>query len=164
MSTVKKNEVQLQVGKPAPKFSLPDEKGVIRKLSEFKGKPLVVFFYPKDMTPGCTTESCDFRDSKKRLAAFGAVVLGVSADSVESHKKFIAKHELNFSLLSDPEKTMLMDYGVWQEKSLYGRVFMGIVRTTVVIDSRGNMAAIFSKVKVKGHMEEVLESLQSLSK
>ena len=149
---------KLVEGKAAPSFSLDSSKGTKIKLADFKGKKKVVlYFYPKDNTPGCTKESCDFRDSIKRFQRQDAVVLGVSADSLESHDQFIQKFKLPFPLLSDPEKGMLKKYGVWQQKSLYGRKFMGIVRTTVVIDKKGKIAKIFPKVKVDGHADEVLQ-------
>ena len=149
--------------KKAPDFSLPDETGHVWKLKDFRGKKLVLYFYPKDATPGCTVEACDFRDNMNRLLKSGAAVVGVSADSVESHRKFKEKQELNFPLLSDPEKKMLEAYGVWQEKSLYGRKFMGIVRTTLIIDEKGNIVKEFSKVKVAGHVDEVLAALKTLT-
>ena len=120
---------------------------------------MVLYFYPKDTTPGCTTQACGFRDNLNRFAKSGAAVLGVSADSVESHRKFKDKQGLNFPLLSDPDHKALDAYGVWQEKSLYGRKFMGIVRTTFVIDEDGKIAKVFPKVKVNGHVDEVLASL-----
>lgn len=148
-----------EVGAKAPGFRLPDETGAMRSLSDFSGKTLVVYFYPKDDTPGCTQESCDFRDNLNRLTTAGAAVVGVSADSVESHRKFKTKHGLNFPLLSDPEHAMLSAYGVWQEKSLYGRKFMGIVRSTFVLDGAGRVRAVFSPVKVTGHVDAVLDAI-----
>jgi peroxiredoxin Q/BCP len=149
----------LQVGNLAPDFSLSDETGNVVNLSEFRGKKVVVYFYPKDDTPGCTTEACSFRDNLQVLKNRGAVVFGVSADSVPSHRKFVKKHQLNFPLLSDESKTMIHAYGVWKEKSLYGRKFMGIERTTVVINEDGTIRKIFPKVKVNEHVAEVLHSL-----
>lgn len=149
----------LSAGSSAPDFKLQDDSGRVVSLGDFRGKKVVLYFYPKDSTPGCTTESCDFRDNLGRLAAKGAIVLGLSADSVESHRKFKSKQGLNFPLLSDPERRALEAYGVWQEKSLYGRKFMGIVRTTVIIDEKGKVAKVFPKVKVAGHVDEVLASL-----
>lgn len=146
-------------GEKAPAFKLADENGKTVSLSDFKGKKVVLYFYPKDATPGCTTEACDFRDNLNRLAKAGAVVLGVSADSAESHKKFKEKQGLNFPLLSDPERRAIEAYGVWQEKSLYGRKFMGIVRSTFIIDEKGLVAKVFPKVKVAGHADEVLAAL-----
>ncbi len=150
---------QLKIGQKAPAFALPNQDGKVMRLSDFKGKKVVLYFYPKDDTPGCTKESCAFRDGLDEIHASGAVVLGVSADSVDSHKKFVKKFNLNFPLLSDETKTVLQAYGVWKEKSLYGRKFMGIERTTFIIDEQGKLDDIFQKVKVDGHLEEVLAEL-----
>lgn len=150
----------LRVGKRAPNFSLPDDKGNVVKLSSLKGKKVVLFFYPKDNTPGCTQEACSFRDGLSSIRKKGAVVYGVSGDSIPSHQKFSEKFKLNFPLLSDESKGMLQTYGVWKEKSLYGRKFMGIERTTVLLDEKGVITHIFPKVKVTGHFEKVLEALQ----
>jgi peroxiredoxin Q/BCP len=152
----------LETGKKAPAFSLPAMSGGKVSLKDFAGSPVILYFYPKDNTPGCTTEACDFRDSFSRFTAAGAVVLGVSADSIASHLKFRDKHELPFELLSDESHAMMEKYGVWQEKKLYGRTFLGIVRTTVLIDASGIVRRIWPKVKVKGHVEEVLAELKSL--
>lgn len=151
--------VQLKIGKKAPAFSLPNQDGKVVSLSDYKGKKVVLYFYPKDDTPGCTKESCDFRDGINDIREGGAEVLGVSGDSVESHKKFVKKFNLNFPLLSDENKTMIRAYGVWKEKSLYGRKYMGIERTTFIIDENGKIDNIFAKVKVNGHLEEVLGEL-----
>lgn len=151
--------VQLKAGQKAPAFSLPNQDGNVVSLSQFKGKKVVLYFYPKDDTPGCTKESCAFRDGMDEIRESGAVVLGVSGDSVDSHKKFAKKFTLNFPLLSDERKTVLQAYGVWKEKSLYGRKFMGIERTTFIIDEQGTIDDIFQKVKVDGHLEEVLGEL-----
>jgi thioredoxin-dependent peroxiredoxin len=159
MAIIKKTPEGLQVGDKAPSFSLLDDSGRTVSLSDYKGKKVVLYFYPKDSTPGCTTESCDFRDNLSRIGKAKGVVLGVSADSVASHKKFKEKQALNFPLLSDPEHKALSAYGVWQEKSLYGRKFMGIVRTTFIIDEAGKILKVFPKVKVAGHVDEVLASL-----
>jgi peroxiredoxin Q/BCP len=148
-----------QAGDKAPDFKLQDDTGKTVSLSDFKGKKIVLYFYPKDMTGGCTKQACAFRDGLPKIKKSGAVVLGVSADSVESHRKFKAKEDLNFPLVSDPERKALEAYGVWQEKSLYGRKFMGIVRTTFVIDEKGKIEKVFPKVKVDGHFDEVLASL-----
>ena len=150
---------ELKIGQKAPAFALPNQDGKIMKLSDFKGKKVVLYFYPKDDTPGCTKESCAFRDGLDEIHASGAVVLGISGDSVDSHKKFVKKFNLNFPLLSDEKKTVLQAYGVWKEKSLYGRKFMGIERTTFIIDEQGKLDDIFQKVKVDGHLEEVLAEL-----
>jgi len=129
------------------------------KLSELQGKKVVLFFYPKDDTPGCTKEACSFRDGLPDMRKKRAVVFGVSADSVESHQKFSKKFELNFPLLSDESKTTIQAYGVWKEKSMYGRKYMGIERTTVLIAKDGTISHVFPKVKVDGHFSEVLEAL-----
>jgi peroxiredoxin Q/BCP len=151
----------LKEGGRAPAFKLESDSGEKVALKDFLGQTVVLYFYPKDLTPGCTKESCDFRDSMARLKRAGAIVLGVSKDSVESHRKFIAKHDLNFPLLSDPEGEVCQAYGVWKEKSLYGRKFMGIERTTFVISSAGKIQKIFPKVKVPGHVEQVLSEIQA---
>ena len=161
MPVRKKTVTTPSIGDKAPDFSLPDDAGRVVTSKSFRGKKLVLYFYPKDATSGCTVEACDFRDNMNRVVAAGAAVAGVSADSVESHRKFKEKQGLNFPLLSDPEKKMLEAYGVWQEKSLYGRKFMGIVRTTFLIDEKGVITKVFPKVKVAGHVEEVLAALTS---
>ena len=152
----------LEVGKKAPAFSLPAASGKKVALKDFAGKRVVLYFYPKDNTPGCTTEALGFRDASAKLKKAGAVVLGVSKDSVESHCKFRDKHELNFDLLSDPEGTVIERYGAWGEKNMYGKKSMGILRTTVVIDEQGVVRKIFPKVRVNGHVEQVLETLAAL--
>jgi thioredoxin-dependent peroxiredoxin len=149
----------LSEGKKAPSFSLPSTSGDNVSLKDFSGKTVVLYFYPKDSTPGCTQESCDFRDNMGRLQSAGAVVLGVSADSLTSHQKFREKHALPFDLLSDESHSMLEAYGVWKEKTLYGKKFMGIERTTVIIDGNGVVLRIFPKVKVSGHVDQVLAVL-----
>lgn len=151
--------IGLKVGSRAPAFSLPNEKGQVVKLSELKGKKIVLFFYPKDDTSGCTKEACSFRDGLQAIRKKGAVVLGVSADSVASHHKFSQKYDFNFPLLSDESKAMIQAYRVWKEKSMYGRKYMGIERTTVLIAKDGTITHVFPKVKVDGHYEEVLEAL-----
>ncbi len=146
-------------GKKAPDFSLAADNGETVTLSELKGKKVVLYFYPKDDTPGCTKEACSFRDGFREIQKKGAVILGVSPDTVKSHEKFREKYNLNFSLLSDPEKEVLKAYGVWKEKALYGRKYMGVERTTFVIDEAGKIKKVFPKVKVDGHYEEVLAEL-----
>jgi len=153
---------ELKVGDKAPDFKLDSSEGKKLSLKDFKGKLVVLYFYPKDLTSGCTTEACDFRDNLARVKQQGAVVLGVSADTLESHEKFITKHQLNFTLLSDPNKEVLEAYGVWKEKSLYGRKFMGIVRSTFIIDKAGKIAKIFPKVKVTGHVQQVIDAIQEM--
>ena len=147
------------VGTPAPDFVVPADDGSTIRLRDLRGKKVVLYFYPKDDTPGCTKEACAFRDGISRLKAKGAVVLGVSADSVASHERFKTKYRLNFPLLSDADRAIAEAYGVWKKKSLYGRFFMGIERTTFVIDEQGKIAKIFPKVKVDQHYDEVLASL-----
>src|SRR5262245_53880154 len=150
---------ELKVGQKAPDFTLLNDAGEKVTLADFKGKKVVLYFYPKDDTPGCTTEACNFRDGLAAIKRKGAVVLGVSADSVDSHKKFKKKFELNFPLLADPEKAMIERYGVWKEKSMYGKKYMGIERITFVIDGDGKISHVFPKVKVTDHYDEVLEAL-----
>ncbi|MDH7515052.1 MAG: thioredoxin-dependent thiol peroxidase [Bacteroidota bacterium] len=152
----------IQAGREAPDFTLPNAEGKPVRLSDFRGKPVVLYFYPKDNTPGCTKEACDFRDNFARITATGAVVLGVSADTAESHRKFRTKHDLPFELLSDEKHEVLEAYGAWEKKSLYGKSFLGIVRTTVVIGRDGKVAHVFPKVKVAGHVDRVLEVLKGL--
>lgn len=153
----------LIVGKRAPAFSLPSTEGKRIKLSDFRhNKNVVLYFYPKDDTPGCTKEACRFRDDWVEFKKLGAIVLGVSPDSLASHQKFREKYRLPFPLLSDETKKTLKGYGVWKQKSLYGRKFMGVERTTVVIDKEGKVRKIFPKVKVDGHAREVLAFLKSL--
>lgn len=144
------------VGSNAPEFSAAASNGQTVRLSQFKGNPVVLYFYPRDNTSGCTKEACGFRDSHQKLIAAGAVVLGVSPDSVASHQKFAEKYELPFLLLADEDHKIASAYGAWQEKSLYGRKYMGIARTTFVIDKSGRIAHVFSGVKPVGHDEEVL--------
>lgn len=151
----------LETGIKAPSFTLPDQEGNKVSLSDFKGKKVVLYFYPKDNTPGCTTEACSFRDNLARVTSRGAAVVGISADSVQSHMKFRTKYDLPFPLLSDEKKEVLDAYDVWKKKSLYGRSFMGIVRTTYVIDEKGIIRHVFPKVKVRGHVDEVLEVLSN---
>lgn len=150
---------ELTVGKKAPDFTAADDQGKEVSLKELKGKKVILYFYPKDDTPGCTKEACAFRDGIAQIKKKGAVVLGVSADSVDSHGKFKKKFDLIFSLLSDTDKKLIQDYGVWKEKSMYGKKYMGIERTTVIIDEQGKVARLFPKVKVDGHFDEVMGAL-----
>lgn len=152
---------QLVVGQKAPDFSLPDGNGNVVSLKDFQGKSVVLFFYPKDNTSGCTKEACGFQSDLKAFARKNAVVLGVSTDSQSSHVKFSQKYGLSFPLISDENKTMVHSYGVWKEKSMYGRKYMGTERTTFIINGSGVITHIFPKVKVDGHIEEVLEALAS---
>jgi peroxiredoxin Q/BCP len=151
----------IEEGKKAPDFKLKNQEGKTFSLSDFKGKSVVLYFYPKDNTSGCTKEACNFRDEFPKFKNINAVILGVSPDSVESHKKFAEKYNLQFNLLSDEEKKVLEKYDVWKEKSMYGRKYMGVVRTTVVIGEDGRIKKIFPKVKVDGHNSEVLQALKS---
>ena len=152
----------LETGDKAPNFDLPVNGGGTLSLKDLKGKAVVMYFYPKDMTPGCTTEAQDFRDYIKDFQKADSVVVGVSKDSVTRHDKFVDKYDLPFVLVSDEEGTMCEDFGVWQEKKLYGKTFMGIVRATFVIDEKGKVAAVWPKVKVKGHIDEVLAAVKDL--
>lgn len=149
----------LKPGAKAPPFSLPADDGSTVSLKDFKGRPVVLYFYPKDDTSGCTTEACEFRDSWKAVQKAGAVVLGVSPDSVASHAKWKKKLPLPFPLLADEDHRVAEAYGAWGEKSMYGRKYMGILRATFVIDGNGKVAKVFEKVKPKGHAAEVLEAL-----
>lgn len=150
---------ELTEGKKAPVFSLPDQSGKEIALKDFKGKTVVLYFYPKDMTPGCTQEGIDFQENLDKLKKKKTVVLGISKDSVDRHKKFADKYGYSFSLLSDENSDICEKYGVWKEKNMYGKKFMGIVRTTVIINGEGEVQKIYSKVKVKGHVEVVLAEL-----
>ena len=147
------------VGDKAPDFTLPADDGRKMSLKDFRGKKVVLYFYPKDDTPGCTAEACSFRDNLGRVTSKGAVVLGVSRDDTVSHGKFRDKYHLNFPLLADDAGKVTEAYGVWKKKSLYGRTFMGIERTTFVIDEQGKVARVWPRVKVQGHTDEVLAAL-----
>jgi thioredoxin-dependent peroxiredoxin len=152
---------ELAVGAKAPDFSLLDQDGKLVSLKSLKGQQIVLYFYPKDDTSGCTKEACDFRDSLEPIKKTGAVVLGVSMDGKGSHQKFIAKHGLPFALLSDEDAVTSKVYGVYKEKSMYGRKYWGIERSTFVIDATGRLKAMFRKVKVPGHVDEVLAALKA---
>ncbi len=152
----------IEIGKKAPSITLPDSYGVKRTLKEFLGKKVILYFYPKDNTPGCTTEACDFRDSFSQYKNLDAVVIGISPDSVKSHKKFAEEFKLPFILLSDEEKVVIEKFGVWKEKSMYGKKYMGVERTTVLIDGKGIIRRVYEKVKVPGHVEEVYKDLQEV--
>ena len=149
--------MSLTVGQKAPDFKALDDEGNERSLADFAGKTLVLYFYPKDNTPGCTREAQDFRDLGQEFADRDVAIVGVSKDSVASHQKFKAKHELPFTLLSDPEGKLIDDYGAWKEKLRFGKTFMGIARTTVVVDADGIVQKVFPNVKVNGHAEKVLQ-------
>ena len=150
----------LQEGTIAPDFALDASGGGTVRLSDYRGQTVVLYFYPKDDTPGCTTEACNFRDDYSEIIAAGAVVLGVSPDSVKSHDKFQQKYELPFPLLSDPDHPVAEMYGAWGEKKMYGRTYMGIIRSTYVIDEEGIIVKVFPKVRPKAHSEEVLGVLK----
>ena len=152
----------LEVGTKAPALNLPDAQGKKVKLSDFKGSPVVLYFYPKDDTPGCTKEACAFRDQAEAFKKLGAVVLGVSTDSSASHAKFRDKYSLNFPLLADETHEVSEKYGAWREKNMYGKKSMGIQRSTYLIDAEGKVARVWKKVSVDGHDAAVLEALQEL--
>ena len=152
----------VEAGQPAPDFTLSDQHGQLVTLSQFRGKPVVLYFYPKDDTPGCTKEACAFRDARATYEDAGAKVIGVSPDDPASHLKFAEKYQLPFTLVADPEKRACQDYGVWKEKNMYGKKSMGVERTTFVIDGAGIVRKVFPRVKVDGHSEQILETLKSL--
>ena len=152
----------LTPGSPAPAFSLPSDEGTNVSLKDLRGKKVVLYFYPKDDTPGCTTESCEFRDSWAAVRGAGAVVLGVSPDGIESHRKFKKTFERPFPLLADEDHAIAEAYGVWGEKNMYGRTYHGILRTTFILDEKGRVARVFTKVKPEGHAAEVLAALKEL--
>jgi len=150
----------LKVGIKAPAFSLLNQNGEKISLKDYLGKKIILYFYPKDNTSGCTKEACNFRDAFPKFKKTDAIILGISPNSVDSHKKFAEKYQLNFNLLADEEKKVVQLYGVWKEKSMYGRKYMGVERTTFIIDEKGRIKNIFTKVKVDGHDKEVLEALK----
>ncbi len=154
--------MSLEIGAPAPDFTLPTDDGGSFSLSAQRGKVVVLYFYPKDDTPGCTQEACDFRDALPDFNGIDAVIVGASKDSVASHAKFRKKHGLTFPLVSDEGSDMCERYGVWGEKSMYGRKFMGIERTTLLIDRDGVVRQIWPKVKVAGHAQVVLAAVKAL--
>ena len=153
----------IEVGSKAPDFTLPTHNGTKLKLSSLKGTPVVLYFYPKDDTPGCTKEACGFRDAKATLAKHKAVVLGVSPDAPESHETFRLKYKLPFTLLADVDHKVAEKYGAWREKNMYGKKSMGIARSTFIIDATGTVSKVFKAVRADGHADQVLESLASLS-
>jgi thioredoxin-dependent peroxiredoxin len=152
----------IKEGQKAPDFDLPSSDGGRVRLSDLKGKTVVLYFYPKDSTPGCTREACDFRDSQAKLKKKGVVVLGVSGDSISSHERFRDKFKLNFPLLSDDGKEIAKKYGAYGEKVMYGKKMMGLIRSTFVIDGAGVVRKIFPKVKVDGHVDEVIAAVGDL--
>jgi len=152
----------VSVGDPAPPFSLPADDGSSLSLADFAGRRLVLYFYPKDDTAGCTAQACELRDDLPAFSVLDADVVGVSPDSVASHVKFKAKYDLNFPLLSDPEHALSQAFGVWKEKSMYGRTYMGIERSTFIIDEEGRIARVWRKVKPRGHAVMVRDALADL--
>lgn len=152
----------LEEGQPAPDFTLPNEEGQLVSLSDYRGRRVVLYMYPKDNTPGCTAQACDLRDNLGSIEATDAVVLGLSPDSVASHKRFKERYGLTFTLLSDEGGKVASLYGAWVEKSLFGRKFMGIERSTFIIDEKGILRKILRKVRVKGHVDRVLRELEGL--
>lgn len=152
----------LTEGNNAPDFELPSSTGETVKLSDYRGQRVLIYFYPKDMTSSCTQEACDFRDRHEEFVGLNTVILGISTDPMSRHDKFIAKYGLPFILLSDEEHQVAEQYGVWQLKKLYGKEYMGIVRSTFLIDEEGKLIKEWSKVRVKGHIEAALEAVKSL--
>jgi peroxiredoxin Q/BCP len=152
----------IEPGRRAPAFTLTADDGSKVRLAELRGRPVVVYFYPKDDTPGCTREACGFRDQQARLSALGARVLGVSADSIERHRRFRDKYGLNFGLLADIDHKIAEKYGAWREKNLYGKKSMGIQRSTYLIDADGKVAKVWKTVKVDGHDEQVVQAVTEL--
>ncbi len=152
----------VEPGRRPPAFSLSDQTGVTHAMKDYLGAPVVLYFYPKDDTPGCTKQACAFNDLLPVFAPRGVAVLGVSPDSAESHARFAAKYNLNITLLADPGAGVCAKFGVWREKSMYGRTYMGVVRTTYLIDAAGKVAQRWDKVKVPGHAEAVLAALAEL--
>ncbi len=149
-------------GQPAPDIELPDQDGQTVRLSDLKGAPVVLYFYPKDDTPGCTKQACGFQENLTKLKRIKARVVGVSPDTSASHRKFADKYKLNFTLLADTQKAACQAYGVWKEKNMYGKKSMGVERTTLIIDGDGVIRKIYPKVKVDGHIEDVVEALTQL--
>ena len=149
----------LEIGKKAPQFTLPDQNGTMHSLKDYKGKKVILYFYPKDNTSGCTKEACGFRDRYPDITEKGAVVIGISKDSVKSHKKFEEAQQLPFTLLSDESTEVLQKYDVWKEKSMYGRTYMGIERSTYLIDEKGVIRKAYLKVKAASHPDDVVSDL-----
>lgn len=152
----------IEEGSKAPAFSLKDQNGKTVKLSELKGQPVVVYFYPKDDTPGCTKEACAFRDQQSELKNLGAVVLGISPDDQASHAKFSEKFSLNFPLLVDTDHKVAEKFGAWREKNMYGKISMGVQRSTFLIDSTGKVAKVWKRVQVDGHDQQVIDAVKKL--
>ena len=154
----------IEAGSPAPDFSLPDAEGRLHCLADFRGSFLVLYFYPRDDTPGCTKEACGFRDLHAGIRAAGAAVVGVSADSVAAHQRFRDKYDLPFLLLSDPERSLITAFGAWGEKKMYGKVHEGIIRSTFLIDAKGIVRKVFPKVSPAGHAEEIIAALSEIAR
>lgn len=153
----------IESGQNAPDFELPNQQGQPVRLSDQRGKPVVLYFYPKDDTPGCTKQACAFRDRKSEIEKAGAVVLGISPDDTDSHSAFVAKYQLNFPLLADPDHKVAESYGAWREKKQYGKAYMGLQRSTFLIDTEGVVRKTWKSVKVEGHDEAVLKALGKLT-
>ena len=151
--------MKLTVGETAPQFSLPSSSGQLVNLDSLKGQKVVIFFYPKDDTPGCTIEACEFRDRSNEISAKGTKILGISPDNLESHDKFINKFDLNFELLADEDNTVATSYGAWGEKNMYGKVTIGMKRMTFLIDEKGCVAKIWGKVKPEGHAQQIIDAI-----
>lgn len=146
------------IGKKAPDFTLPSSEGMVT-LKQFKSKKIVLYFYPQDDTPTCTQQACDFRDNMERLTALGCVIIGISPDSIKDHNKFIRKYNLNYILLSDEEHKVTEQYGAWGEKTLFGRTYMGVIRSTFIINEKGVLTHIFTNVRLKGHIDTIAHAL-----
>ncbi|WP_245600149.1 thioredoxin-dependent thiol peroxidase [Paenibacillus harenae] len=159
-----KIKMKAKIGKPAPDFELPGSSGENVRLSDFRGRNVVIYFYPKDLTATCTQQSCDFRDANADMQELNTVIIGISIDPVKTHLRFIEKYELPFLLLADTGHAVCELYGVWQLKKLYGREYMGIVRSTFLIDAAGKLVREWRKVRVKGHTGEVLEAVKGLQR
>jgi peroxiredoxin Q/BCP len=149
----------IEPGQPAPAFTLKDQDGKTHKLSDYRGRWVVLYFYPRDNTPGCTIQACGFRDNHSKLQKLNAVVLGVSPDDEKAHQKFVEKRKLSFPLLVDPDQAIATKYGAWREKKLFAKKYMGIVRTTYLIDPQGKVARRWDKVKVAGHVADVIKTI-----
>ena len=155
-------QIKLEKGDKAPDFELTDHDNVVVSLSTLSGKPFILYFYPKDDTPGCTREACDFRDNFNRVVSLGVEVFGVSPDGIERHMKFAEKYELPFKLLADPSHKTLMDYGAWGVKKRFGKEFEGVIRSTFIIDQNGKVYKSWKNVRVDGHVEKVLTQVEKL--
>ncbi len=156
--------MQLEVGQQSPEFSADASNGSTLSLTDFRGRWVILYFYPKDDTPGCTKQACAFRDNQARLTGMNAVVVGCSPDDLRAHDKFISKYDLPFILVSDPDRRIATAYGVWKEKNMYGKQIMGIERTTFLIDPSGEIAKIWKRVKVDRHIDEIIDELQMIAR